>query len=138
MNRRAREYYLGAIATLREQCRLQRLPGESEPACIVAIVRSMFSGRLWLVGLTDRRLFMSDGVAPPRAFELGREVSLSFARKRFVDHGNTTITIIHGWEACIALPAGERHVCRVYDSLEGYPEQAEELPRYLRSFAPPC
>ena len=44
----------------------------------------------------------------------------------------------HGWEASITLPAGEAYVCRVYDSLEGYPEQALELPRYLESFAKPC
>jgi hypothetical protein len=134
MNARARVYYTQAIGNLRFQCSTMLLPDESEPACIVALVRKTFSGRLFLVGLTNKRLFMSEGGEPPRSFELGREASLSFVRKRFTDHGNTTITITDGWEARIQLPAGEQHVCRVYESLEGYPEQALALPSYLASF----
>lgn len=59
----ATQGYAVGFANLRQQFEASRQPGEQEPACFLAITRSMLKGRMFFVGMTDRRVHvrLSDG-----------------------------------------------------------------------------
>jgi len=115
------------FAGLRAQCAAQRRSGESEPVCVMAVRRRMFSGSAFYLGLTNQRLFVSQGGGPAQPFPL-EGVSVDVCQRTWRDTGNMTITISSGWEVRLSAP-GQKYVWRVYEL--GTPEQLAEVRAFL-------
>jgi hypothetical protein len=121
LGQQAQAIYAAEKERLRQQWALQRRDGETEPAFVVAMTRSMFKAEMFMLALTNRRLLLATISGPLRSFEPGT-YSLSLAPQRWVDGGNTSTTVSSGLEG--KFQAGvEQHTWRIYDAIEGYEEQ---------------
>lgn len=110
----------------------QRRPGETEPAVVVAQMRTTFKGKIFFVALTNQQLFVAEAGAQPRGFER-RELSLSVERKTWQDMGNTYTTVSEGWEAKLTLPGNEKHTWRIYDAPDPSSADAQHVRAFLHS-----
>jgi hypothetical protein len=123
---KAAALYGNAMQTLHQTLASGATPGEAQPICVIATERKMLSGRIFYVGLTDRRLVFFEPGKENRTFDR-RAVQLSIAEKTFTDAGNMQTTVSRGWELKVALPDGTRHSCRVYAHAEGIPDHAQHV-----------
>ena len=118
------------LAELQRRFALGRLPGETDPVFVGMTTWKIMNNRQFWVGLTNQRLLMTetDGGSPLRSY--GRaEASVRAARKKFVDTGNMTTRITHGWEVEIRLPRnqdgeGEAYTMRLYPWYQAEAAQA--------------
>lgn len=127
----AGEMYANEVAKLRADFAAARRPNEGDPACVVAMHRTMMRAQMFFVALSDQRLVVASHGLPTRVFDRDRSLELSVARKRFADRGNMQTMYSEGWEARVVLPGGESHAWRLYDAIEGYPEQRANLEAFL-------
>jgi hypothetical protein len=126
------DLYGGGIAKLRADFAADRRPDESEPACVVAVLRKTVRVGVYFVGVTNQRLLLKEFGGGVRKYERSL-VSLEMRPRVWVDGGNTQITRSEGWELTLSLPGGEQHVLRVYQSLSSYPDQERAVPELLKA-----
>lgn len=117
-----------SVDAVRAQFSASRQAGESEIVCVHAQTRTMLKATLFVVGVTNHRLFLQQFGQPIRTFER-RALSLQVHAQKWTDQGNMQVTYSEGWEAKVTLPGGESHVWRIYEQ----PGVAE----WLRLASPP-
>jgi hypothetical protein len=110
-----------------------RQPGETEAAFVGMGSHKLMNNRQFYAALTEKRLLLDEpnGVGPLRAYDRNA-VSISAQRKKWTDTGNTQTVVSHGWEVDLALPDGEKHTLRLYESNAYDPGQAMSISTFLQ------
>lgn len=96
------------------------------------MTKNMFGMKVFFMGITDKQFFFNEYGKPLRVFERNSDLSIRLKKRRFTDSGNMQTTISQGWEANVSLPGNESYKWRIYDSLDGYPEQLQHLTQLMR------
>jgi hypothetical protein len=128
----AGQMYAQGLAAIGAEARQQQRAGESEPACIMAMTRTTFKGKMFYLALTNQRLFIAEHGGSARGFERN-SLALQIERKRWADIGNMQTTYSEGWEARATLPGGESHVWRIYAATDPQSPDAQHLATFLHN-----